>query len=171
MQNIYKTTSSNLYWTFNSEYLTFNQIDSTIIPTTSTITSIDNNTILKYNGTYFIYNGTEWTTTTTTSGFSILDAKFNNIAKYQTNMYYYYGNFSYNVKGDVEGSTTQYIKGLINPLETKNIQSFEDIFSNIKTDDLIVCDNHLYMIENITKTPKRQPKNFYIYSATINSII
>ena len=101
---------------------------------------------------------------------NLLSAKFNNIAKYQFNKYYYVGSMDYMVKGSIEGTTTQYIKGNIIPLTSLNIKYFNDDIK-LNPDDLIVIDKHLYSIENVEDVVKRQPKKFAVHFATLNSIL
>ena len=101
---------------------------------------------------------------------TLLSATFNNIAKYQTNKYYYVGSFDYMIKGSVGGTTTQYIKGNIIPLTSLNIKYFDDSI-NLAVDDLVVIDKKLYAVENPEIVKKMQPKAFNIYFATLNSIL
>jgi hypothetical protein len=105
-----------------------------------------------------------------TNNIELLSGTFNNIAKYQTNKYYYIGNFDFTIKGSIEGTTAQYIKGNIIPLTSLNIKYFDDEI-NLRTDDLVVVDGHLYSVENPETTIKQQPKPFKIHFATLNSIL
>ena len=105
-----------------------------------------------------------------TSDIELLSGTFNNIAKYQTNKYYYIGSFDFTIKGSIEGTTAQYIKGNIIPLTSLNIKYFDDDI-NLRTDDLVVVDGHLYSVENPETTIKQQPKPFKIHFATLNSIL
>lgn len=100
---------------------------------------------------------------------NILSAKFNNIAKYQTNKYYYVGSFDYMIKGSIEGTTAQYIKGNIIPLKSLNIKYSDDI--ELSPDDLVVIENRLYSVENPETVLKQQPKPYKIYFATLNNIL
>lgn len=104
------------------------------------------------------------------SDIELLSGTFNNIAKYQTNKYYYIGNFDFTIKGSIEGTTAQYVKGNIIPLTSLNIKYFDDEI-NLRTDDLVVVDGHLYSVENPETTIKQQPKPFKIHFATLNSIL
>ena len=99
-----------------------------------------------------------------------LAARFANIGKYQTNKYYYVGSFDYVLKGSVSGSTTQYIKGNIIPITSMNIQYFND-YINIQPDDLVVIKNRLYSVENPEADHKYQPRDYTVYSVTLNSIL
>lgn len=169
---LYYTISNGLYWSFDNQSLVFTQIDITQAPTNSTITQVsDFSTILQYQSTYFRYNGTQWETLSSLpENITLLSASFNNIGKYQTNKYYYVGSFDYMIKGSIEGTTSQYIKGNIIPLTSLNIKYYDD---NIKLsqDDLVVIEKRLYSVENPEKTQKRMPKAFNIYFATLNSIL
>lgn len=105
-----------------------------------------------------------------TSDIELLSGTFNNVAKYQTNKYYFSGSFDYVIKGSIEGTTAQYIKGNIIPLTSLNIMHYDDSI-DLSTDDLVVIDGHLYSIENPETTIKQQPKPFKIHFATLNSIL
>lgn len=105
-----------------------------------------------------------------TSDIELLSGTFNNIAKYQTNKYYFFGSFDYVIKGSIEGTTAQYIKGNIIPLTALNIKHYDDSI-DLSTDDLVVIDGHLYSVENPETTIKQQPKPFKIHFATLNSIL
>ena len=166
----YFTLSDSKYWTFDNETLEFSQIDASLIPAESVVTKItDNYTFLNYQGHWFTYTGTQWIETYYFSEI-LLSATFNNIAKYQTNKYYYVGSFDYMIKGSVDGATTQYIKGNIIPLTSLNIKYFDDSI-NLTVDDLVVIDKKLYSVENTETVKKMQPKAFNIYFATLNSIL
>ena len=95
---------------------------------------------------------------------------FANVGKYQTNKYYFAGSFDFMVKGSMEGTTTQYIKGNIAPLTSFNIVHYND-YVQLSPDDLVVIDGHLYSVENPDRTLKHQPKDYFIYHATLNSIL
>lgn len=101
---------------------------------------------------------------------TLSSAGFNNIGKYQTNKYYYSGSFDYIIKGSIEGTTTQYIKGNIVPLTSLNIKFYDDDIT-LTTDDLVVIDGHLYSVENPETVYKQQPRPFKIHFATLNNIL
>jgi len=173
LQTIYKTVSDNLFWTFDCTTLTFTQIASSLVPQTSTLVSItDSTTILQYQGKYFRYGSTGWKNITDlpSSGVTLLSASFNNIAQYQMNKYYFVGSFDFMIKGSIEGTTAQYIKGNIIPLSALNIKYFDDNI-NLSPDDLVVIENKLFSVENPETTIKQQPKPFKIYFATLNNIL
>lgn len=95
---------------------------------------------------------------------------FPKVSKYQTNKYYYSGCFDYMIKGSIEGTTAQYIKGNIIPLKSLNIKYFADDI-DLSPDDLVVINNHLYSVENPETVLKQQPKPFKVYFATLNNIL
>lgn len=176
---IYKTID-NKYWTFDCDNLTFSEIATSLIPQTSTIREISNsNTYLSYQDKYFAYVNTaeigedpiyEWSQVQLSEGKTLLSATFNNIGKYQTNKYYYAGSFDYMIKGSIEGTTSQFIKGNIIPLTSLNIKYFND-YANLNVDDLVVIGEKLYAVENPETVQKMQPRPFKIYFATLNAIL
>lgn len=173
LQTIYNTVSDGNFWTFDNLTLTFSQIQSSLIPQTSQIIQVqDFSSVLQYQSTYFRYTGLAWETITDISGSNItlLSSTFNNIAKYQTNKYYFVGSFDFVVKGSIEGTTAQYIKGNIIPLTSLNIKHYDDEIK-LSTDDLVVVGGHLYSVENPETTIKQQPKPFNIYFATLNNVL
>jgi hypothetical protein len=173
LQIIYNTVSDGLFWTFDNLTLTFTALDGELVPQGSKIVEIqDFSSVLQYQGTYFRYNGIEWQKITDLSGSNIttLNASFNNIAKYQTNKYYYVGSFDFVLKGSVEGTTAQYIKGNIIPLQSFNIKFYEDDIE-ISADDLVVVGGHLYSVESPETSIKQMPKPFKIHFATLNNIL
>ena len=170
LQNVYKT-SDNKFWTFDADMLEFVPVGIDIVG--STIISIETNaTLLAYQGKYFKYDGSNWVSTTDVGelGTTLLSASFNNIGKYQTNKYYYVGSFDFMIRGLIDGTTTQYVKGQIVPLNTMNIRTFNDDV-RISEGDLCVVDKRLYSVENPETTQKRMPKAFNIHFATLNSIL
>lgn len=169
----YKTTSDEKYWTFDNLELKFTQVDGSSFQNNINVIAVENyNTILQYQKTYFRYNGSDWEEITdlSESGIILLSAKYNNIAKYQTNKYYYVGSFDFMIKGSIEGTTSQYIKGNIIPLTSLNIKYFDDDIS-LSVDDLVVVNNKLYSVENPETTIKQMPSPFKVYFATLNSIL
>ena len=91
-------------------------------------------------------------------------------AQYQANNYYYAGTFSYMIKGSVDGTTTQWIKGNVLELNSLTIQYYDDEMICHK-DDLVVIGDRIFCVEDTEAVQKRQPKPYYIYSSTLNSII
>lgn len=170
---VYNTISDGLFWTFDNETLTFSQVAGADIPSVSKIVQIEDfKSILQYRNTYFRYTDLGWQTITepTGDGITLLSATFNNISRYQTNKYYYVGSFDFMIKGSVEGTTTQFIKGNIIPLTSFSIKHFNDDII-LTEDDLVVVEGHLYSVENPQMDIKHQPKDFKIYFATLNSIL
>ena len=100
----------------------------------------------------------------------VTDGRFNNMSKYQTNKYYYVGSFDFMIKGSIEGTTTQYIKGNITPLTAMNIKHYNDDIK-LSVDDLVVVEGRLYSVENPETVYKQQPKRYNIYFATLNSVL
>lgn len=172
LATVYKTVTDNLFWTFDNETLTFSLVAQSNIPEVSKIVQIENEvSILQYQSYYFKYTGSEWQQIDTLeSDITLLSATFNNIARYQTNKYYYYGSFDFMIKGSVEGTNTQYIKGNIMPLTSMNIKHFNDDIQ-LTQDDLVVVEGRLYSVENPEMDIKHQPKKYCIYFATLNSIL
>ena len=162
------------YWIFDNQSLEFLKVSTGVLtPNTKIIPITSYSTILNYKGNYFMYDDDlGWIKTTDLSGenITLLNASFNNIAKYQTNKYYFVGSFDFVLKGSIEGTTTQYIKGNIIPLTSLNIKHFDDEIK-LSPDDLVVVDGHLYSVENPEIVVKQQPKPYKIYFATLNSIL
>jgi hypothetical protein len=171
LETIYKTIDDDKNWIFDALTLTFTQVQD--IPTISKVTQIRTyTTILLYQGNYFRYNGVKWEIiqTPSESGITLLSATFNNVAKYQTNKYYYVGSFDFMIKGTIESTETQPIKGLITPMRAMNIRTFADE-PRIDDEDLVVVDKHLYSVESPEISQKRMPKPFNVYFCTLNNIL
>lgn len=175
-KNVYKTTfdtGGDAYWLFNVDTLSFTLIDVVLVGNNRNVIIVQKYvTVLKYLDKYFNFTGEAWTEYTLSDGDSItlLNAQFANIGKYQTNKYYYSGSFDFMIKGTIEGTTTQYIKGNIIPLTALNIKYFNDSVQ-LSPDDLVVIGKRLYSVENPEVVQKRSPKAFNIYFATLNSIL
>lgn len=172
LKTIYKTMADNKFWLFDGETKQFSEINSENIPQNATIVSVTSQTsVFEYYSTYYYYNNGQWTSTTTLpQGITPLSATFNNIGKYQMNKYYYVGSMDYMIRGSIEGTTTQPIKGNIIPLTSMNIKFFNDSIKLSKS-DLVVIDKHLYSVENVETVQKRMPRIFNIYFATLNNIL
>lgn len=172
LQSVYLTLIDSTYWTFDNQTLTFNKIARDLISQESNVVRVtEYQTILTYLGKYFRYTGVGWEEVENVrESVQLLSATFNNVAKYQTNKYYYVGSFDYMVKGSVEGTTTQFIKGNIIPLTSMNIKYFDDSIK-LNPDDLVVIEGKLFAVENPETVRKMQPKAFNIYFATLNSIL
>lgn len=170
VENIYMTVADNKYWVFDNQKLSFIEVDNAVISTSTKVTNVFNYNVLQYQKLYFKYNGASWVSIEDISGLTLLSALYNNVGKYQTNKYYFSGSFDYMIKGSIEGTTSQYIKGNILPLTSLNIKYFDDDIS-LSVDDLVVIDGKLYSVEDPETTIKQQPKPFKIYFATLNSIL
>ena len=169
---VYKTFD-NALWGFDSVNSIFYSIDADLVPNGANIVEISTSSkYLQYLTTYFYYDATNgWVSTTTLpSGVTLLSAKFDNVAKYQLNKYYYVGSFDYMLKGSISGTTTQYIKGNIIPLTSLNIKYFTDDLK-VSVDDLVVIENRLFSVENPEEVRKLQPKPYSLYFATLNSVL
>ena len=170
VENIYMTVADNKYWIFDNQKLSFIEVGNAIISASTKVTNVFNYNVLQYQKLYFKYNGASWESIEDISGLTLLSALYNNVGKYQTNKYYFSGSFDYMIKGSIEGTTSQYIKGNILPLTSLNIKYFDDDIS-LSVDDLVVIDGKLYSVEDPETTIKQQPKPFKIYFATLNSIL
>ena len=95
---------------------------------------------------------------------------YSNIGEYETNEYIYVCSFDYTIKGEVIGALTQQLKGNIMPLTSMNIQYYND-YVNLCVDDLVVIQGQLFSVENPNFDVKHMPKDFKIYSCTLNSIL
>ena len=104
------------------------------------------------------------------TGLDLLSALFNDVARYQTNKYYRVGTFDYMIRGSIEGSENQIIKGAIAPLNSMEIKHFNDHIK-LDHDDLVVIDGHLYYVEDTTRDEKRMPKKYNVYFARLNNIL
>lgn len=133
--------------------------------------------ILQYKDTYFYYdcaalNDTKWVSTTTppdgTADLTRIQSV--NVSKYQLNKYYYAGSFDYMIKGSIDGTNTQYVKGNVIPLTSMNIKYFSDDIE-INEDDLVVIDGKLYSVETPETVMKYNPRPYKIHYATLNSIL
>ena len=170
LRTLYKTTDDKM-WTFNSQTLNFNEVSSELVPTGATIINVPQGTILDYMSKYFSYGANGWEQLNSLpQNITLLSAQFNNIGKYQTNKYYYVGSMDYMIKGSIEGTTTQQIKGNIIPLTSMNIKFFNDSIK-VSVGDLVVIDKHLFIVENVETVQKRLPRVFNIYFATLNNIL
>ena len=170
VENIYMTVADNKYWIFDNQKLSFIEVDNAVISASTKVTNVFNYNVLQYQKLYFKYNGASWESIEDISGLTLLSALYNNVGKYQTNKYYFSGSFDYMIKGSIDGTTSQYIKGNILPLTSLNIKYFDDDIS-LSVDDLVVIDGKLYSVEDPETTIKQQPKPFKIYFATLNRIL
>lgn len=167
-------TSDNLKWIFDLDGKSFLPVTDT---TGSTLISITASNAIRYiemgaQPKYYKYFNevVGWYTPSDITSETILGAKYANIGTIQTNRYYMVGSFDYMIKGSVEGTTTQFIKGNITPLTSFSIKHFNDEI-NLAQDDLVVIDGHLYSVENPSYDMKMQPRPFKVYFATLNNIL
>jgi hypothetical protein len=172
VETIYNTISDGFFWTFDSVSLSFEKFELEIPQGTKVIKIEDFASVLQFQKTFFRYTGLGWEKIDdiTNSNIVVLSATFNNIAKYQTNKYYFCGSFDFVIKGSGDETTTQFIKGNIMPLESINIKHFNDDIK-IMPDDLVVINGKLYSVENTSTDHKFQPKDFRVYFATLNSVL
>ena len=169
---VYNTVSDGEVWAFGSQLVQFIELNYDI-PDANLVQVTDAETALSYQGNYFKYMDTKtgWKKFSTDGeALVLLSATFNNIARYQTNKYYFSGSFDYMIKGSESISTTQFIKGNITPLRSFNIKYYSDDIK-LTPDDLIVIENNLYSVERCEVVRKMQPRAFNIYFATLNSIL
>lgn len=152
-------TQDGLLWAFDSQTLQFYEPFNVAL---KVITQVTANSRLKY-GTHLFKYDNGWQLDT-------LNLTFNNIAKYQTNKYYFVGTFDFMLRGSIDGETTQVIRGNIVPLETLTIKHFND-YIKLCPDDLVVINGKLYSVENVSEDHKHQPKDYKIYYATLNSVL
>lgn len=99
-----------------------------------------------------------------------LSAKYSSISKYQTNKYYRVGTFDFMIRGSIESTDNQPIKGAIMHLRSMEIKYFDD-YIHLDHDDLVVIDGHLFSVEDITYDIKRSPKPYTVYFARLNNIL
>lgn len=171
---LYDTITQETLISGNDVPLTGSEISSEQFsqPTNSTNIEVDESMVIQYKSLLYKYDSIdhEWRSVANGEGLTTLNASFDNIARYQTNKYYYVGSFDYMIKGSKDGTNVQYIKGNIIPLTSFNIKYFTDNLK-IEQDDLVVIDNRLYSVENPETTLKMQPRPYAIHYATLNSIL
>lgn len=170
------------FYPFEGNLQIFKQLDSSLVNQFTNIIEITpqdnlgstNYTILQYKGAYFYFsNDGEWKALQSIVSIPqpiISMAKSGNIAKYQLNKYYYVGSFDYMISGEIDGTTTQYIKGNIMPFSSVNIKFFDDEIQ-LHPDDLVVLMDRLWTVENPQTVQKRMPKPYKVHFATLNSIL
>ena len=169
---VYQTDSDGRFWIFNNDTLLFEAVDAENVGRSEIIHVANFTTVLAYQGKYFRYADVEWQETTEPSqdGITLLSASFANIAKYQTNEYYFTGSFDYKIKGSVSGTTVQFIKGNKIPFSSMNIVYYDDSV-DLAPDDLVVIDGRLFSVENPETSIKQLPRAFKVYFATLNSVL
>ena len=133
--------------------------------------------VFKSNNTYFHWNTTinpknTWVATDTLpqNYTTLADAGFSNIGKYQMNAYYFVGQIDYIITGEVAGTKTQPIKGIIMDLESMNIKYYNDDIV-IGEEDLVVVGGKLFSAESPDYSIKHMPRPYTIRYVTLNSIL
>lgn len=170
---VYQTTADSLLWLFNADTKAFEPYNGTA-PTT--VIEVNGTTWLSYGSTFYHYvavqgSANKWETATAADeGITLLSAKYADIAGLSMNKYYRVKTFDYILKGSVDGTTTQPIKGNITPLTTFTIKHYDDTL-NMEQDDLVVIDKHLYSVENPSVDHVHLPRDYCVYSVTLNSIL
>lgn len=165
---VYRTEDQK-YWLFDAQKNSF--IETEMTEATSTVIDVHTGTSFFYfNQTVRYYTGSEWDVATSAITGELLSATYANVAKYQTNKYYFAGSFDFMIKGSASHSTIQYTKGLIAPQKTMNIRTFNDT-PEVRPDDLVVINGSLYSVENPEVVYKRMPKKFSVYFMTLNNIL
>lgn len=164
-------TIDNKVWTFDGLEHSFIELDST--PSGATIVEITSNEqYLTYKNKFYTYTADNgWVGTETQPTGTLASAlQRGTIAKYQLNKYYLVGSFDYMVKGTIETTDGQPIKGLITPTTSLTIRTYTDTLK-LDHDDLVVLDGRLYSVESIEISVLRMPKKYNIYYATLNNIL
>lgn len=174
--------NNSLFRTFLFDYenLEFVESDLTEMETQpKAIVNITNATIVFANKGYYFYwnkladNGAgAWVKTQTLpqTYTTLKELGFNDIGKYQVNKYVYVGEIDYIVTGEVAGTKTQPLKGLIMPLSSMNIKYYNDDLV-LEEEDLVVVNGQLFSVENPDFNIKHQPRPYIVYNATLNSIL
>lgn len=163
----YKTTDNtdNKYWLFDNANLSFIEVS---YDNKGEVVNVSPDSVLKYLDKCFKYSSAKgWQEANTTATLSL---KFANIGKWQMNKYYYTCSFDYIKKGAIDDTLIQPIKGNMFPLQTVEIQYYND-FVYLKPSDLVVIGKHLFSVESVSIDEKKQPKDFRIYNARLNSIL
>lgn len=169
-------TKKVLYFTEDKKYWLFDAQNNSFVETNqkdinSIVYNVESDKVCFYfNHVFWYYTGSEWAIAIPGITIDLLKSSFGNVAKYQTNKYYFVGSFDFMIKGSVDGSTIQYIKGLITPQSSLNVRTFDDTIE-IRPDDLVVIDGSLFAVENLQVNYKRMPKKFGVYYMTLNNIL
>lgn len=167
---VYYQTEDDKIWQYNHDEDAFAECEAAAQG--ATVITVGASAVLAGNFNLerrlYKYDNGEWQRTQDTGTLAL---RFSDIAnKYQLNRYYFYAPFSYMIKGSVEGTETQYVKGNIIPLTTLTIKYFDDTI-HIDHDDLVVIGDRLFSIENITTDRKMQPRPFAVHFVTLNSVL
>lgn len=161
----YYNTTDNKYWLFDNANLSFIEVK---YDNKGEVEIVSPDSVLKYLDKCFKYSSANgWQEVNLTATLSL---KFANIGKWQMNKYYYTCSFDYIKKGAIDDTLIQPIKGNMFPLQTVEIQYYND-FVHLKPSDLVVIGKHLFSVESVSIDEKKQPKDFRIYNARLNSIL
>ena len=162
------------YFIFDKDEADFVKVDLDTLPDAKQIYTITSDSqVFTFNGFYYVWkllSHWEKSETLPQTYTTLQETGFNNIGKYKTNQYLYHCSFDYVVKGSIVGTRTQTIKGAITPLTSLNIQYYDD-FVDLEVGDLVVVGNQLFSVENPETDTKHLPKDYKIYSVTLNSIL
>ena len=164
------------YWVFDREKLYFSKLDSVDdLINTSYIVVNDGTQVFQYGNYYYYWDKptTYWVRTQNLpQNYVTLEGTgYSNIGtKYQTNQFYCVGQIHYIITGEVSGTKTQPIKGVIMPLQSMNIKYYDDGLT-LDQEDLVVVNGALYTVENPDYSIKHMPRPYKIYYATLNSIM
>lgn len=161
----YYKTYNGKYWLFDNENISFIEVN---YDNKGEVVKVYTEYVFKYLDKCFSYLPIDgWQEVDLTATLSL---KFANIGKWQMNKYYYTCSFDYIKKGAIDDTLIQPIKGNMFPLQTVEIQYYND-FVHLKPSDLVVIGKHLFSVESVSIDEKKQPKDFRIYNARLNSIL
>ena len=164
------------YWVFDREKLYFSSINNVADLINPTFIVVNDNSQVFQFGEYYYYWDkltVYWVRTQTLpqNYTTLAGTGFSNIGtKYQINQYYCVGQINYIITGEVAGTKTQPIKGMIMPLTSLNIKYYDDDLI-LDQEDLVVLNGALYSVENPDYSIKHMPRPYKIYYATLNSIL
>lgn len=169
-------TSDLKWWVFDANSLTFSEVDATYAAANTKTYPYTTGTfpVAVFAGNQFSYSESEGWQPYNANSAGSLESNFCNmtsafIAKYQINRYYFVRAFDYMRSDTEDGATIQPIKGLVTPIHSFDIRTYDDVSFN--TDDFVVLDGHLYSVENPSTSIKMLPRPFTITSVTLNSIL
>lgn len=171
-----KDNVSYSYWVFDLEQQKFVSTEDTNLSNNTTYVLITTDKQVYQSGQYYFvwlkYINNWYKTTTLPEDYTTLEnAGYSNIGtKYQTNQFYCVGQINYIITGEVAGTKTQPIKGVIMPLQSMNIKYYDDGLT-LDQEDLVVVNGALYTVEDPDYSIKHMPRPYKIYYATLNSIM
>ena len=166
--------NSHYYFVFDTEK-GFVSISSEVYSTATKVISVTSSTqIFQYQNKYYQWNTIQkkWIESDTLPiGYTTLaQTGWSNMGKYQMNAYYFVGQVDFIITGEVAGTKTQPIKGIIMDLESMNIKYYNDDIV-IGEEDLVVVDGKLYSAESPDFAIKHMPRPYIIRYVTLNSIL